>query len=141
MFVELLLFPLKGIPHVKYEKKRMDNAHFFTFFTRLDLIWPKFCAKTTQNLSFIAGFRWNMLGDSININKLNWNPLAIKNIEKTSRNYYCKFKFSMQILKKLLCSLSKIMNNKHVLVYGLLKSNDLKRIFVGHIHFKKLLKF
>ena len=40
---------------------------------------------------------------------------------------------------KIHCSLSKIMNNKQVLVYGLLEStNDLRSIFVGHIHFKKL---
>ena len=34
------------------------------------------------------------------------------------------------------------MNNKQVLVNGLLVStNDLRSIFVGHIHFKKLAKF
>ena len=34
------------------------------------------------------------------------------------------------------------MNNKHVLVYGVLEStNDLINIYVGHIHFKKLRKF
>ena len=34
------------------------------------------------------------------------------------------------------------MKNKQVLVYGLLQSiNDLRSNFVGHIHFKKLMKF
>ena len=34
------------------------------------------------------------------------------------------------------------MNNNQVLVYRLLEStNDLRSIFVGHIHFKKLMKF
>ena len=34
------------------------------------------------------------------------------------------------------------MNNKQVIVYGLLEcTNDLKSIFLGHIHFKKLMKF
>ena len=34
------------------------------------------------------------------------------------------------------------MNKKQVLVYGVLKStNDLRSIFVEHIHFKKLMKF
>ena len=34
------------------------------------------------------------------------------------------------------------MSNKLVLVYGMLEStNDLKSVFVGHIHFKKLMKF
>ena len=36
-------------------------------------------------------------------------------------------------LEKLYCSLSKIMNNKQVLIYGVLE-------FVRNIHFKKLIK-
>ena len=43
---------------------------------------------------------------------------------------------------KLHCSLSKIMNNKQVLVHELLEpTNDLRSILVGHIHFSKLTKF
>ena len=43
---------------------------------------------------------------------------------------------------KLHCSLSKIMSNKQVLVNWFLEStNDLRSVFVGHIHFKKLMKF
>ena len=57
MFVKPLFFALKGIPHVKYEKKAIDNAHFFTFFTTLGLIWPKFCPKTTPTLIFLPGFQ------------------------------------------------------------------------------------
>ena len=37
MFVKPLFFALKGIPNVKYEKKAIDNNHFFTFFHN---IWP-----------------------------------------------------------------------------------------------------
>ena len=48
--------------------KKPLNAHFFTFFATLGLIWPKFCPKTTTTLIFLACFQWNMLGDSININ-------------------------------------------------------------------------
>ena len=34
------------------------------------------------------------------------------------------------------------MSNKQVLVYGVLEStNDLRSVFVGHIHFEKLIKF
>ena len=45
-------------------------------------------------------------------------------------------------MEKLHCLLSKIMNNKQVLVYGVLEStNDLRSIFMGHIHFKKLMNF
>ena len=32
MFVKPLFCALKGIPHAKYEKKAIDNAHFFIFF-------------------------------------------------------------------------------------------------------------
>ena len=38
--------------------------------------------------------------------------------------------------------MGKIMNNKQVIVYGVLKStNNLRSIYVRHIHFKKLMKF
>ena len=34
------------------------------------------------------------------------------------------------------------MNNKQVHTYGLLElTNDLRRIFEGHVHFMKLMKF
>ena len=49
---------------------------------------------------------------------------------------------TQQILEKLHCLLSKIMNNKQVLIYGVLESTiDLRSIFVGHINFRKLLNF
>ena len=48
------------------------------FFTTLDLIWPKFCPKTTPILGILAGFQWNVLGDSININNFNCNPVILK---------------------------------------------------------------
>ena len=45
-------------------------------------------------------------------------------------------------MEKPHCLLSKIMNNKQVRVYGVVEStNDLRSIFMGHIHFKKLMKF
>ena len=56
MFVKPLFFALKGIPNVKYEKKAIDNNHFFTFFTTLGLIWPKFYPKATPTLIFFAWF-------------------------------------------------------------------------------------
>ena len=53
-----------------------------------------------------------------------------------------KGSITQQILEKLHCSLSKIMNNKQLLVYGVLGStNDLRSVFVGHIYFKKLMNF
>ena len=45
-------------------------------------------------------------------------------------------------LEKPHCLLSKIMNNKQVLVYGLLQlTNNLRSIFAENIHSKKLMKF
>ena len=47
-----------------------------------------------------------------------------------------------QILEKLHDLLSKIMSNKQVITYGVLVStNDLRSVFVGHVHFKELMKF
>ena len=71
--------------------KTIDNACFFTFFTTLDLIWLKFCPKTTPTLDFSADFQWNMLKDSININNCNWNQVVSENKRakcKTSKNYH-----------------------------------------------------
>ena len=48
----------------------------------------------------------------------------------------------LYFLFQLHCLLNKIMSNKQVLVYGVLEStNNLRSAFVGHIHFKKLMKF
>ena len=79
-----LKFPLRCLynqvfPHVNM-KKNIDNVCFFTFFTTLDLIWPKLCPKSTPTLTSFAGFQWKMLEDSININKFNWNLVDLKNI-------------------------------------------------------------
>ena len=69
----------KVIPS-KIWKKTNDITCLFTFFATLDIIWPKFCPKTTSNLIFFAGFQWSMLGNRINIKKFNWNPLVLKKI-------------------------------------------------------------
>ena len=72
-------------------KKTIDNACFFTFLTTLDLIWLKFCPKTTPTLDFSADFQWNMLKDSININNCNWNQVVSEKKctkWKTSKNYH-----------------------------------------------------
>ena len=69
MFVQPLLFALKGTSHVKYEKKKtIDNACF---------------GPRPHPLSFFAGFQWNMLDDLITIN--NW--LESGSSEK-SANFY-----------------------------------------------------
>ena len=75
MVLQPLLIALKGILQVKYEIKTNDDACFITFFTTLDLVWPKFCPNTTPTLRFFTGFQWNMLENSINNKSFNWNPV------------------------------------------------------------------
>ena len=41
MFAQPLFHVLKGIPHVKYEKKTIDNAQFRPFFTILGILLPR----------------------------------------------------------------------------------------------------
>ena len=79
LYIQPLPFASKYILHVKFEKKLIDNACFFTFFTTLGLIWPRFCPKDTATLRFFAGFQWNMLKNSIDINNFNWNLVVPKN--------------------------------------------------------------
>ena len=81
----------KRYPPCKIWKKTIDNGCFFFFFTTLDLIWLKFCPKTTPTLDFSADFQWNMLKDSININNCNWNQVVSEKKCakcKTSTNYH-----------------------------------------------------
>ena len=56
MSVQPLFFALKGIPHVKYEKKLLTMPISLLYFTTLGLIWPKFCPKTTPTLTYLPGF-------------------------------------------------------------------------------------
>ena len=51
---------------------------FLSFFTTLDQIWPKFCLKDHTHVTFFADFQWNMLEDSISINKLCCNSVVLK---------------------------------------------------------------
>ena len=78
-------------------KKPNDITCFFTFFTILDIIWPKFCPKTTPNLTFLlVSNEVPMLGNSINIKNFHWNPVVLKKIAKISKNYY----FLAQLVQK-----------------------------------------
>ena len=65
MFVQPLIFPLKDISLVKYEKKPIGNVCYF--FTTLAQMFP----QEQPYFDFFAGFHWNILEDSININKFN----------------------------------------------------------------------
>ena len=50
MFAQpLIFFALKGI-------ETIENAHFFIFFTIVDLVWPNFCPKTTPTFILFAWF-------------------------------------------------------------------------------------
>ena len=47
---------VKRYSQSKIWKKPNDIASFFTFFTTLDIIYPKFFPKTTPDLILFAGF-------------------------------------------------------------------------------------
>ena len=49
-------FCFKRYSPMKIWKNPNDIACFFTFFTRMDLIWPKFCPKTMPTLIFFYWF-------------------------------------------------------------------------------------
>ena len=57
----------------KIWKKPNDISCFFTFFTTLDIIRPKFYPKTKPDLIFFAGFQWSMSGNLVNTKNFNWN--------------------------------------------------------------------
>ena len=50
MFVQPLVFALKGILMENRKKNPIDNNSFFNVFTTLGIIWPKFCPKITPML-------------------------------------------------------------------------------------------
>ena len=70
---------------------------FVYFFTTLDLIWLKFLPQDYTHFDFFSCFQLNMLGDSININGFNWNPVVLKKIAKTSKGYH----FLAQLVQKM----------------------------------------
>ena len=60
-----LLFALKGVPHIKYEKKTIDHAGFF-----FSQHWTKFCPNFALRQAHffgggggVAGFQLNILED------------------------------------------------------------------------------
>ena len=56
----------------------IDNASLFVFLTT-DLILAQILPQRPHALYFfLADFKWNMLGDSFNINNLCCNPLILK---------------------------------------------------------------
>ena len=77
MVLQSLLFALKGIPQVKYQKTIMIMM-VSLLFSQQDQFWPKICPKTTPTLIFFAGFQSSMLGNSINVKNFNWNPVVPK---------------------------------------------------------------
>ena len=66
-------------------KMSIDNASFFIFSQHWTKSGPNFVPKTTSTLLFLADFQCNMLGDSININKLCCNCVVLKKLCQTSK--------------------------------------------------------
>ena len=69
----------------KIWKKSIDNAYSFAFFHNIGPNFAQILPQDHTHFDFLAGFQWNMLLDSININNVNWNPEVLKKIAKTSK--------------------------------------------------------
>ena len=61
------LFFFSWWPAEEYLFAALLKCQFLCFFTKLDLIWPKFCPKDHTKFALFADFQWNMLGDSTDI--------------------------------------------------------------------------
>ena len=120
-------------------KKAIDNVSFFAFLLTLDVIWP----KTTPTLFLFllllllfCRFRWNLLGDSININNLCCNPVVLKKkigklacarkgspwaTAELQNNFFCKNnKGDHKFLKTFyIIKISDILGNLWIFVYFL----------------------
>ena len=77
-------------------KKTNYITCFFTFFTALNIIWPKFYPKTTPNLIFLLAFNEVCWGIQLILKTLIGIQQFRKNFAKTSKNYY----FSAQLVQK-----------------------------------------
>ena len=56
MFVKPILFALKGIPHVKYEKKTIDNGLFLYFFHNIGTNLAQILPQDHTHFYFLPGF-------------------------------------------------------------------------------------
>ena len=52
-------------------KNPIDNARFVTFFHNI-------LPQGHTYFVFLPGFQWEMLGDLLDINNFNWNPVNLK---------------------------------------------------------------
>ena len=68
----------KDIAHAKYGKNLLIIPVFFYFFHNTGLNLGKILPQDHTHFVFFAGFQWNKLGDSININNFNCNPEVMK---------------------------------------------------------------
>ena len=71
-------FVFKKYCPCKIWKKPIDNTSFFYFFHNTGLNLGKILPQDHTHFVFFAGFQWNKLGDSININNFNCNPEVMK---------------------------------------------------------------
>ena len=86
MVLQPLLFALKGIHQVKYEKILMVMGVSLLFHNIGPNLAPNFVPRPNQ-IWFLAGFQLNMIGNSINIKNFYWNPLVLKkNLLKPLKN-------------------------------------------------------
>ena len=72
-------FCFKRYSPFKIWKKPVDNNCFFTFFHNTGPNLAQILPQDHIHFDFFSGFWWNMLGNAININNFNWNPVVLKN--------------------------------------------------------------
>ena len=73
-------FSFKRYSPCKIWKNPIDNTHFFTFFHNIGSNLAQILPQDLTHFDFFAGFQWNMLRDSININNFNWNLVLLKKL-------------------------------------------------------------
>ena len=76
-------------------KRPIDYSIFFTFFYNNGPNFAQILPQDNTHFVFLAGFLWNMLGDSIN-NNFNWNLIVWLRIGKMSK----KYNFWAQLVQK-----------------------------------------
>ena len=71
-------FLLVNVYLMQNMKKTIEIPVSLFFLQHWTYFGPNFAPKTTPTLLHLADFQWNILGDTININKLCCNPAVLK---------------------------------------------------------------
>ena len=106
------------------KKTIVNNACFFTFFTTLKLIWPKFCPKTTPTLIFFLVSNEICYGIQL---------ILITLLESSSSEKYLLRPLKITIFWPNLCKdrvpMGHTINRKHFFVKIIKPDHKLSKIF------------